>query len=299
MNSIRQKILLNLKNFSEFLMKGRREATIAAMLTAAVPFLGWLSLAIVALVTLRKGLRDGLFVLCWSLIPAIISAYLMTGTTIIAAESLISYALVWGLALLLRATASWRYVLEVSFGLALVIIIFFYWLIPDLNDIYAHYLMDVYRNAGTNADSYTDAQSFIDQLVYYLLGVQTTLYILHNLFALLVGRGLQATLFNPGGLSQDLKMIRLDWIPVLVAVICLVAGLKMSYAWALDTFPVLVVFFLIAGFSLIHYAVKQKIRFKGAIVLFYLLFILLLPFSVIPVILLAWGDTIWNIRRLL
>jgi hypothetical protein len=297
MNSIRQNFLIGLSKFGDFLLQGRREAAIAAMLTAAIPFMGWLSLAIVAFITLRKGAKNGLFVAGWSIVPAVISSYLMSNSLAITMEALFSYLLVWGLALLLRATASWRYVLEVSFGVCLVIIVFFYWLIPDLNQVYTQYLLDVYKAAGTSPETYTDAQEFIKEIVYYLLGVQTSLYMLHILFALVVGRGLQAVLFNPGGLSQELKIIRLDVGVLILAIIFLGFGLKMSYDWAFGAVPVFVMLYLIAGLSLVHHAIKQRIPFKGAILLFYIVCALLFPFSLIPVIVLAIGDTILNLRR--
>ncbi len=299
MNSMRQNFLLGLNKLGAFLMKGRREATIAAMLTAAFPFLGWASLAIVAFVTLRKGSRDGLFVLCWSIIPAILMAYFMMGTVAVAIESLVSYGFVWGLALLLRATASWAYVLELAFFIAIVFVVFLYWLIPDLNDIYAQNLVDLYQNAGANPQSVTTIRGFIEKIVYYLLGLQTTVYVLQSLLALLIGRGLQAFMFNPGGLSLEIKGIRLRWMLCVLAVICTVFGFVKSYDWAIATFPIWIALFLIAGFSVIHYGIKQRIQFKGAILLFYVLCILLFPFSIIPVVLLAWIDTIWNVRRFL
>lgn len=296
---MRQNFFVGLSKLGEFLLQGRREAAIAAMLTAAIPFMGWLSLAIVAFITLRKGAKNGLFVAAWSIIPAVISAYLMTNSLAITTETLFSYLLVWSLALLLRATASWRYVLEISFGVCLVIIIFFYWLIPDLNQIYTQYLLDVYRSAGTSPETFADAQEFIKEIVYYLLGVQTSLYMLHILFALVVGRGIQAVLFNPGGLSQDLKIIRLDIGILILAIVFLGFGLKMSYNWAFGVLPVFLILYLIAGLSLVHYAIKQKVPFKGAILLFYILCALLFPFSLIPVMVLAVGDTILNLRRFL
>ncbi len=297
MNSIRQNFLLGLNKLGEFLMQGRREAAIAAMLTAAIPFLGWLSLAIVAFITLRKGAKNGLFVAAWSIIPAVLSSYWMSNSLAMVMESFLAYFLIWGLALLLRTTASWRYVLEVSFGLCLIVIFFFYWLIPDLNQIYTQYLLDLYRDSGTSPESYADAQKFIKEIVYYLLGVQTSLYMLHILFALVVGRGLQAVMFNPGGLSQDLESIRLDYSFLILGLIFLVCGLTMSYDWAIDALPVFVVLYFIAGLSVVHYAIKQRISFKGAILLFYVLIILLFPISTIPVILLALSDTIFNVRK--
>lgn len=298
MHSVRHKVLSNLQNFGQFLMRGRRESAIAAMLTAAVPFLGWISLAIVCLVTLRKGMREGFFVLCWSIIPAVISSYVMTSGPI-ALESFIAYIWLWGMAGLLRATASWRYVLEVSSGIAIAIILLFHGLVPNLNEVYSNYLIELYQNSKDSSANYAEMQNYIQALSYYLLGVQTTLYMIHNLFCLLIARGLQAMLYNPQGLSKDLKVIRLGWLPWIIGAALLFSGMQMSYLWALDTFPVLVALFLCAGLSVVHYGIKEKVKFKGALLIFYLLLILLLPFSILLVSLIALIDTGWNIRKII
>jgi hypothetical protein len=299
MNSIRQNVLNNVKKLGDFLMKSRREATIIAMLTAVIPFLGWLSLAVLAFVTLRKGAKNGFFILGWSVIPAVVAAYVMNGSVAIAVECFASYLLVWIFALLLRVTASWRYVLEIAFALALLFVFFLYWLIPDLNQIYTQYLLELYQNSDTITQNSADVQNFIQLVVSYLLGVQTSLYVLHMLFSLAIARGMQAVMFNPGGFSQDAKLIRLNIYALIVSLIFAGLALTFSYDWAWSAFPVLITAYTIAGLSLIHYLVKQKVKFKGAIFLFYVLFVLLFPFSLIPLILLAAIDTLWNIRRFL
>lgn len=297
MLSIHQKIRIGVSSFGHFLMKGRREAAIAAMITAAIPFLGWASLAIVCLVTLRKGMREGLFVLCWGVLPAAVSSYLMASGSV-ALESLIAYIFLWVMAGLLRATASWRYVFEASAIFSVVIIALFHFLIPDLNEIYLNYLMSFYQDSGVDSENYAQMQIYIQYLVYYFLGLQTTMYMMHNLFCLLIARGFQAVLYNPQGLSKDLKMIRLGWLVWIFAAVFFFFGVKMSSPWALDTFPVFIALFFFSGLSVIHYWINMKFsKLKGSMLIFYVFLTLLLPFSIVPVMLMALVDTGWNIRK--
>lgn len=304
--SVRQKILGSVTRSGQFLMENRREAVVIAMLTAAIPLLGWISLVVMCLVTLRKGAREGLFVLAWAVIPAVISNGLM-GSWSFALENLIAYVWLWSMACLLRVTTSWRYVLEVSTGIAVLVIIVIHMVIPDLDKIYLDFLMAVYKNSisgavdpsnpVSNPVSYAAMQGYMQQIVYYLLGVQVTLYLGHNLLCLLIARGWQAVLYNPKGLSHDLKMIRLGWIPWVAALILVFFGINRSLPWAMDTLPVLAALFFFAGLSLVHYVFKIKLPYRGAVPILYILLILLLPFSIVPMVLLAFIDTGWNIRK--
>ncbi len=296
MLSVRQKMLSWINSLGTFLLKGRSEATAVAILSAAIPFLGWASLVVVCLVTLRKGVKEGLFVLAWGMIPALISSYLM-GSAFFALETFFAYVFLWGVAGLLRATTSWGYVLEVSSAIAIAVIVFFHWQIPDLEEYYLNYLMDLYRSNGTDRSNDAVMQGYVQYLVYFLLGIETTLYMIHNLLCLLIARWLQAVLYNPKGLSNELKTIRLSWFFWLFAVIFLFFGIKMSPSWALDSLPVFIALFFFAGWSIAHYLISMKLKFQGAVFVFYFLLILLFPASIVPIMLLALIDTGWNIRK--
>src|SRR5690606_6423587 len=93
---------------AEYIMRGRAQAAIVAVFGSLLPFV---SPAAVALVALRRGAFDGTQVLFWALVPMIVLA-------IFAQESQASWQLlvycgvcmllvVYGSALILRATASW------------------------------------------------------------------------------------------------------------------------------------------------------------------------------------------------
>ena len=90
-----------------FAMRGKREATGVAVVCASLPFLHWLSIAIISLVILRKGPAEGAFVLLWSCLPVAMLLYL-TGDPGPAIAFLGSAALAW----LLRVTVSWQLILS-------------------------------------------------------------------------------------------------------------------------------------------------------------------------------------------
>lgn len=284
-------------DFGRYLLDGRREVLVLiATLTAATPYLGWLSLVLVCLLTLRKGILSGFLVLAWAILPAIISGF-WVGSWSVALESIIAYFVLWGLAGVLRVTASWQYVLEIASAIAIAVVLFFHWLIPDLNSFYLDYFLGMYKSSHVDPDTYANMTTYLQSLVDYLLGIQTTMYMLHNLLFLLVARGLQAFLYNPQGLSRDLKKIRLGWTSWGVLVVLLFLSFKMSLPWAMDCLPVVTALFFLAGLSMAHCLIQVKMPYKGMVVLFYLLLILLVPFSVLAIISLAFIDTGWDLRK--
>ena len=103
-----------MRKLAQYAMRGTKQATIVAVLFAIIPVLFWISAALVALVILRKGYRDGAQVFMWSLLPAI--AWWSNGDPT-PALTLIGAA---GLASVLRYSASWAYVLVASLVAAIV-----------------------------------------------------------------------------------------------------------------------------------------------------------------------------------
>src|SRR3990167_3657042 len=60
-----------MRALAEFIMRGRMQATLVLVVSAALPLLFWLSAASGCLVLLRCGLSDALGILVWALLPAI------------------------------------------------------------------------------------------------------------------------------------------------------------------------------------------------------------------------------------
>ena len=59
-----------MRRLAEFIMRGRTQALIVSCLSAGTVFFFWLGAAAVALVTLRKGVAEGLQILAWAILPA-------------------------------------------------------------------------------------------------------------------------------------------------------------------------------------------------------------------------------------
>ena len=103
-----------MRALAEFIMRGRMQATLVVVVSAALPLLFWLSAAAGSLVLLRRGWSDAIGILVWALLPAIGWWYFGEPRTLLVLLGAL------GLALLLRANLSWNRVLLCSVALGLV-----------------------------------------------------------------------------------------------------------------------------------------------------------------------------------
>jgi uncharacterized protein YybS (DUF2232 family) len=112
---------------------------------------------------------------------------------------------------------------------------------------------------------------------------------------LVLARWWQGIIFNPGGLSKELLMIRLSYI----AGGAFLLGLVLSYwgsALIVDVMPVFYLVFGLAGFSLLHCVAKNKKASWFWLALFYIV-ITVNPMAVILVAMIALLDTWLDFRK--
>ncbi len=55
---------------AEYVMRGRNQALWVSVIGASTLMFSWLSAAVLALVTLRRGPGDGVYILAWAVLPA-------------------------------------------------------------------------------------------------------------------------------------------------------------------------------------------------------------------------------------
>ena len=112
---------------ASFAMRGRSQAAMAAtglaMLALVVPLLSILSSAVVALVTMRKGLGDGLMVGAISSLASGLLAHLLLGSPLpVVGFMLVLWLPAWALGAVLRTTRSLGLVVQLALGFSLMLI---------------------------------------------------------------------------------------------------------------------------------------------------------------------------------
>ena len=120
--------------------------------------------------------------------------------------------------------------------------------------------------------------------------MQVAVLLLGNLFSLLVARWAQALLYHPDGLRQELYNIRLGVVAVAVLGL-IVLGSMGGVAAAIDSLPVILLIFVVAGLSLVH-AFFAAINQKLWLVVFYGLLVVLFPYMIGLLVILALLDLV-------
>lgn len=278
-----------MRALAEFVMRGRGQAIGVAAVGVLTLLFAWVSAAVVALVTLRRGTREGLFILGWALLPALGVA--LWGGDIGPATALIG-ALV--AAAMLRATVSWPFALIASVLVGLLTAA----LLQTLGGGYVERLLDVVGEfleqwrAQLPAESAAQVGEPVAAQVSGLLGFSATS---STVLALLLARWWQALLYNPGGFRTEFHQLRLPPVVTvaLVAAGALIALLGAEYQlWAL----MFAVPFTVAGFAAAHWVAGAKGWGRGILVAFYVMW-LFIDWVKLGVILLALVDSFVDLRR--
>jgi len=278
-----------MRALAQFVMRGPLQASGVAALTTAIPLLFWVGTAVVGLVILRLGIRQGLNVGLWALLPALGWSWFGQDPT-----ALVVLLEVMLMTALLRVTSSWDKALCGGTFLAIVTGLALPSLYPGLMDIlvqtgvqfYQQYNADVAQALGSNLESVIRQTMSASMAGTYLaLAVGMTL----------LARGWQAALYNPGGLRTEFHRLRLSPVFAVVFAATMVIGPVLGLnavllAWAAGT-PL-----FLAGMALVHGVVALKKLSRQWLVMFYVALVLLGPSLMILLVVLAFVDSWLNIR---
>lgn len=271
-------------------MRGRSQALGVAVISAGFPFLYWLSAAIVALVTLRKGPGDGAYLLAWAVLPA---AFLLgvRGDPV----PLIVILGTAGLAMILRWTVSWQLtlcagsVLGVVTGLGMLLLG-----VNFLQEVEAGFA-EIFANLSEQlAQQGGQPVTLTPPGIVSIAGMLGIVNAISGILCLLLARWWQSTLYNPGGFRAEFHGLR--YTPavggILVLLVLGVSSLGLEYRpWAvLFALPL-----SIAGLGLVHARAAYRGYGSGYLTLFYLLWVFLDPVKLI-VMGLAVADSLVDFR---
>ena len=285
-----------MKPFGEFLMRNRWNAALLALVFAAVPFLNWLAMIIMSLVTLRKGAKEGIFVLVFALVPSIV--YGIFGDWTVAYYAIPAAFALWVLASVLHATHNWTWVLLAGVLITLFILAGMHLYMDDVNAWWQQKMMAYMQQAGKEVALSTEQQAVLmERMAVIGLGLQAALLLLVDLVWLCFARYWQALIYNPGKLQSELYSVRMPiWASIMMVLLCAVAwGLRVGII--VDIMPSLLLCFALAGLSVMHYMIKARQRSWIWFLLMYLAMFFLLPYMLVALLVVAVSDSVFNLRR--
>ena len=272
---------------ARWVMRGTPQAAVTALIAALIPWLFWLSAAVAALVTLRRGLGPGL--------PVLIAAALPAGWWWVQGDAvpLASVLLVTLMATILRARLRWGDTLIAGTLVCAVLVQIGIFLPPGGA---GPMLEQVRQNSAEVDGMFTELSAqgvSTEQLAGMLIGGITGLVVLLAAIACLaLARSWQAGLYNPGGFREEFHALRLSAKELLLLVGVGILGLvfAMPMATMLAWVPLLV-----AGVALVHGWIGMKGMSGFWLVGFYALLLTTWP-TILIVLLLAVVDTFADFR---
>lgn len=284
-----------LRKQGHFLLENDYYALLYIVICALIPFTAWLSAAIVALVTLRKGWLDGFRGLAFGISSLLILSLMSMPLFGAFVTTMMAFLPCYLAAVVLRATASWRITGGFIVLQALLGIILIHWLTPEFITAQYQYIQVILKQleADSSVNSLLDNQN---QVIFsnYLVGIQVVSVVVSTLVSLMLARSVQARIFYPGGYKQEMLNFRASgWG---VALLILVAiGAYQYNPIALSCLPVLVLYYVCAGLSL-SFNILAKGRGISTLLLL-VIPLVLVPFVMLPVyVIFGVLDSLFNFR---
>lgn len=292
-----------MQSLAAFIMRGRLPAALVAA-TAAVLF--WLfppflivAGAAIALVTLRQGPIEGALVMALGGIGAVGLTWLaFGGWWLITLVLLLCWLPLWLLALVLRHTISLSRTFQAAALLGVLAVVGFYLTLGDPTVWWNNILEQLRRELADPSLGQASDRATLDQLLTlledwapYFVGQVVGAALLAVLASLLLGRGWQAALFNPGGFRPEFQDLRLGRSLAMLTLLAFGAAILSGWPPLTNIALVLGTLYTVQGIALVH-AVLFKLQLSPAwLVLFYLLLIPLLSQVVMALgVADAWAD---------
>ncbi len=269
-----------LRGLAEFVMAGRRQAVLAIVLLGLPPLVNLLTPALVAMVGMRKGMAAGSVMLLWALAPA--SVWLLLWGNVFPLLVLIG---VFMLAGVLRSTGSWQNALLAAIGVGAMFELYLYAQPAALDLVFEQ--LELY----VRANNLEGVQ--LDQLRPVMTSFLAAFYMVLSIALLMLGRSMQAMLYNPGGFGEEFHALRISQAATLALVgmillVNVVQGLPEAWIFFLAA-P-----FAFAGLALAHGLVARKNASVMWLVAMYIL--LIFPTMMYLLILVAIVDSWYDFR---
>ncbi len=285
-----------MKAIAAFFMRGRTQAiasaSVLAILALLITPLSIVSSAVIGLVTLRKGPGEGLLTGVASVVALAALGQLLFGASLVLALMGLSLWLpIWGLALVLRSTVSLARALEAAV-IAALLLVGVQFLLGDPAVYWQDFLQELTAPLiESQVMTEADRQQAIAAIAPWIPGVIGASWVLQLVVSLLLARGWQAMLYNPGGFATEFQGLRLGRVMLLAMPVLLLFGALGTQANIFAQFALVVAMaFVVQGAGLIHALLAGRKMAFPMLLVFYLLLVVTLPTSLAGLAGLGYAD---------
>lgn len=281
-----------MRAFASFVLRGRAPAVVIVALAAALslmlPLLSHVSGATLALVILRKGLREGALIAALAAVVLAVVGHLSAPDSrlvnvLLVATLLVVWLPVMVTAQVLRVTRSMSSALAVAAGLGALALLFVYLSVDDVSawwqQVLESFLVPMLQDANSPLLS-SEMDRVIENMSKVMTGIMSATVVFATMINLFIGRWLQALLFNPGGFRAEFLSLRLGRPMAVIALGVLLVSTFASgefRSMGVDLLFLVGTVYSLQGLSLAHAVVDMTDAHVGWLVALYLLILFLLP----------------------
>ena len=279
-----------MKAIAEFAMRGRFQALLLTIAGSGSILFCWISAAVLALVTLRKGVGNGAQLLLWALLPS--------GVLLYATGDSGPLALLLGtmlLAVVLRTTVSLPLAVLASLatgafaGVAMLTLGGHY--LEQMVAVFGDFLAQLELQLSQGGETVELARPTAVQIAG-MLGAGTAMM---SVLCLLLARYWQAELYNPGGFGEEFRQLR--YTPGVATALALVAVAISALGAEYRTWAIIgMVPLNFAGLALVHARVRSRGQGSGWLFGFYTAWLILDPVKLM-VVFVAIADSWFDFRQ--
>lgn len=277
-----------MKGFAAFIMSGLPQAAVAvlgfALGSLVFPPLGIVCGAILALVTLRQGLNTAILLLSLLVIAAVVmGSVLGQPLTMGALYGLIQWLPVILLATLLRNTGSWQTVFQATLVVSLLGLLLAHLVSDNLEIFWLGLLQDhvgpLLEQAGVDS---TRLRLDLPQLAKIMTGIVAVSLVLSTMLMLMLGRSMQASLYNPGGFADEFAELRIGLWPAGLAIVLMLVAMLLRLSLVDEALMIAMMLFFFQGLAVMH-GLSRKLKWpSGMLVMLYVMLVLFFtPFALL------------------
>ena len=286
-----------------YIMKGRMQALMVtsslALLSLLFPQLSIVSSAVIALVTLRLGAKEGSYILLGSALATAVLSMLIIGNFQFAlVRALMVWLPVWIIAIVLRETKQLALTLEIAILLAIVFVLGFYLFQPDPALIWRE-MLEIMIKSLTQAQPdipvaalNTSANNF----AHFMTGAAAVGSVTGLILGLFLARWWQANLYNPGGFRDEYMALRGHSFLAVITLLILAIALLMSSELCWNILIVLALFYTFIGTAVTHSLITYSKHSRYLLPVFYLI-LFIIPQFMLMVAICGLGDTWLDLRN--
>lgn len=250
---------------ARFIMRGRVEAigsvVSLALLSLIISPLVIFTTAGVALVTLVRGYREGLF----NIFVSTVILTVFTGVTLsqpaIGMELALKFWLpAWFFASLVLTRSSMSLAIVVAAALSCLLILGFYFFTDPAaywQEVINKQLLPMLKEAGMKVQEGPKAEELWSFMSKVMTGSAIALFLVLQTTSLLLARWWQSLLYNPAGFTNEFRQLRFGRVSASIALVVTIFAIATENEMALNLFFVVIVLMMFQGLAVIHNLVAK------------------------------------------